>query len=69
MSPEAPGLGVTLNRTELERLEVFKTPRTETVGFSNLNSKTARGMYNIADPRKFAFHGASGSESPDSHAL
>ncbi len=46
--PEGPGLGVTLNREELERLESLESPEQER-WIVKSRFKNGAGMYNIAD--------------------
>ncbi|MDE2729278.1 MAG: hypothetical protein OXI19_14740 [Gemmatimonadota bacterium] len=52
--PEAPGLGVTLDREELERLKRLELPRQDKWIIRSRYENGAR-MYNIADPEDSIF--------------
>ena len=54
MFPEAPGLGVTLNRDELERLKSLKLPEQKRWILKS-QFKNGTRMYNIADPENSLF--------------
>ena len=52
--PESPGLGVTLNREELERLKTLKLPEQKPWIIKSW-FKNGTSMYNIADPKNSLF--------------
>lgn len=52
--PESPGLGVTLNRDELERLKALKLPE-QKPWILKSQFRNGTRMYNIADPRNSIF--------------
>ena len=52
--PEQPGLGVTLDRNELERLENLKLPE-QKKWIIKSQFKNGTKMYNIADPKNSIF--------------
>ena len=52
--PEAPGLGVSLDRDELERLESLDVPRPNR-GIVRSRFDNGSRMYNIADPDNSIF--------------
>ena len=52
--PESPGLGVTLNRNELERLKSLNLPEQKRWILKS-QFKNGTSMYNIADPKNSIF--------------
>ena len=66
--PERPGLGVTLDRAELERLEKLRLPEQDKWIIKTRFANGAR-MYNIHDPKQSLFMVPARSLASDLHEL